>query len=321
MTRTATPPAPTALDALIAAQGGLVTRSQATRLGLSPDAIDRLLAARRWVPAHPRVHRDVRYPATEETRVRAAVLWAGAGAVLTGAAAAWWWGLLDTAPEVVTVTVPRRRAPRPRAGVQVRRRGLDPADVAEHAGLAVAAPALAVLESALDPDVAGEAYLARILVGAAGTAGAGRAGRIAAPPPDLAALAAARARNAGAHGSATTARMLTSAARQASTSAVHRLRALLVQERLPGWCSDHEVAGVVLRLAFPASRVAVEVRGDGPDPLARPGGPAWRHAVLRRQGWQVHTLEPADPWQRPEATLAGLRGALAGTGPAGRAAG
>ena len=37
-------------------------------------------------------------PADAEVRVRAALLWAGEGAVLTGAAAAWWHGLLDRPP-------------------------------------------------------------------------------------------------------------------------------------------------------------------------------------------------------------------------------
>ena len=317
------------LAELVAAQGGLLTRAQALQHGLSPDAVDRRLAARHWVPVQPRVYRDTRHPVTEELRVRAVVLWAGEGAVLTGAAAAWWWGLLDAAPETVTVTVPRRRAPRPRAGIQVRRRGLDPADVAGHAGIAVVAPALAVLEAALEPHVAGEALLIRTLAGAGAGAGAGESGP--AHVPDLAALTAARARTVGAHGSAAIGRMLASASRQAGEHALQRLRALLVRHGVPGWRCEHEVAGVVLRLAFPAARIAVEIAGAAP--AKRPGtgiglgagdgeGAGWRHAVLRRNGWRVIVLDPADPWRRPCATVAAVHPApLARSAPAGRSRG
>lgn len=300
------------LDDLLAAQDGLLTRAQAVGLGVSPDAVDRRLAARRWLPVHPRVYRDTRHPATDAGRVRAAVLWAGEGAVLTGAAAAWWWGLLPAAPRTVTVTVPRRRAPRNRADVQVRRRSLDPADVVHADGIAVAAPAPAVLEAALEPGVAGEALLTRVLCGAVDGARA---------VPDPAALAAAYARNAGAHGSAAIGRMLAAASRRAGEGAMHRLRALLVTGRFRGWRVDHETAGVVLALAFPDARLAVEIRGA--DPAAAGCGAGWRRAVLRRNGWRVLVLDPSDPWRRPAATLAALGAALSGrpTGPGGATTG
>ncbi|MEQ3551580.1 hypothetical protein WIS52_13985 [Pseudonocardia nematodicida] len=304
------PPSPRddeALDRLIAAQAGVVTRAQAVAHGLSPDTVDRRLAARRWRPEHPCVYRDARHPATDGARVIAAVLWAGEGAVLTGAAAAWWWGLTGPgpAPDVVTVTVPRRRAPRSRPGVTVRRRGLPAADVVRHAGIAVAAPAFAALEAAVElGDAAGPALLGRLVTGPGPRTGA--------PAVDLAALTAAHRRNLGAHGSAATGRLLATVSRSATASALRRMRALLVRDGTDGWRVDHAVAGIVVRLAFPAARLAVEIRGDGPDDDGR----GWRRAVLRRQGWRVLVLDPADPWARPGATLAAVRHAVAGN-PAG----
>ncbi|BBF99897.1 MULTISPECIES: hypothetical protein [Pseudonocardia] len=290
---------PAPLDRLIAAQDGLVTRAQALAHGLSRDAVDRRLATRCWEPVHPRVYRDPARPGSERARIRAAVLWAGEGAVLTGAAAAWCWGLLATAPGHITVTVPRSRAPRPRDGIRVRRRDLAPADVSTHAGMAVAAPALAVLEAVLDPGIPGAALLERTLSG---------------PGPDLAALTAAHARNLGAHGSAEIGRLLTVTSRQAAERALHRLRVLLVHDRIRGWRCGHETAGLVLALAFPGAGLAVEIDGEA--------GRGWRKAVLRRHGWRVLDLDPAEPWLRPAATLAALRLALSDRpgGPGGAAA-
>jgi len=56
------------------------------------------------------------------------VLWAGEGAVLSGHAAAWWWGLTPVEPTIVEVVLPRRRNPAPRPGVRVVRRDLVAAD-------------------------------------------------------------------------------------------------------------------------------------------------------------------------------------------------
>ncbi|ANY05991.1 hypothetical protein [Pseudonocardia sp. HH130630-07] len=276
-----------------------MTRAQAVRLGLSCDAIDRRLAVRRWVPTHPRVYRDARWPLTEASRMRAAVLWAGAGAVLSGAAAAWWWGLLEVAPVTVVVTVPRRRAPRSRPGVQVRRRDADPADVTEHAGVAVAIPAAAVLQAVQEPGIAGEELLTGMLCGAADG-----------PAPGLDALLLAQARTGGAHGSARTGRLLATAVHRAVGHGRHRLRELLVRHRVPGWRTDHVIAGVVLPVAFPRERVAVEIRGGGSGPDAC--GAAWRRAVLRRHGWHTVTLDPSDPIRRPVATVQAIGAALAG---------
>ncbi|HLU58981.1 MAG TPA: type IV toxin-antitoxin system AbiEi family antitoxin domain-containing protein [Pseudonocardia sp.] len=135
-------------ELLIARQAGVVSRDQALRAGLDPSAVDRLVRTRRWRPLHPRVYLTPGHPAGDEARAWAAVLWAGPGAVLSGAAAAWWHGLLDDAPPVLAVSAPSRRPPRP--GAAVRCRLLDAPDRTERRGLPVTAAALAALEAAVE---------------------------------------------------------------------------------------------------------------------------------------------------------------------------
>jgi len=145
------------LATLLTRQAGVISREQALACGMSRDAVDHRLRTRRWRPLHPRVYLVDGHRYDDEARVRAAVLWAGAGAVLCGTAAAWWHGMVDEAPATVGVTVPRRRCPRP--GVDVRRRKLAPVDVLSRRGLLVTAPPLAILEAAVELGVSGGAEL------------------------------------------------------------------------------------------------------------------------------------------------------------------
>ncbi|GAY13190.1 type IV toxin-antitoxin system AbiEi family antitoxin [Pseudonocardia sp. N23] len=151
------------LEELVARQAGVVTRAQALAAGLSIGDVDRRVARRRWRPLHPRVYLAGDAPHTDEVRVRAAVLWAGEGAVLAGTAAAWWSGFPVRAPSTIAVTVPRRRAPGSRPGVVVRRRTLPVPDLAEHRGLPVTAPPLTIVEAALELGAAGAAFLDAVL--------------------------------------------------------------------------------------------------------------------------------------------------------------
>ena len=295
------------LRATLLRQAGVLTREQARAAGLSSDAVDRRLATRRWHPVHPRVYRDGAFPDTEEARVRAAVAWAGAGAVLSGTAAAWWQGLVADPPAVVGVTVPRRRCPRPRPGGGVRRRELEAPDTRTVRGVPVTARALTVLETAVELGGDGPAFLDRVLA----------ANRV-----PLGDLAAAHARNLGAHGSPTAGRLLAGAARRAVASAEHRLCGLLRAAGVGGWSRDHAVAGLRLDLAFPTARVTVEVV-DRLVP-ADPGHAAearWRRAVLRRQGWRMLVVDPGELLAHPAGVLAAILRAVSDgpTAPAGAA--
>ena len=101
------------------------------------------------MPVHPRVYLAATHRFTDEARVRAAVLWAGDGAVLGGLAAVWWHGLLPVLAATVTITVPRR-CPDPRPGVAVRRRVLRAGDVVTLRGVAVPVRPLALLDAAVE---------------------------------------------------------------------------------------------------------------------------------------------------------------------------
>jgi hypothetical protein len=136
------------LDLLLARQAGVISREQALRAGLGPAAVDRLVRTRRWRPLHPRVYLVSGYRAGPAGRAWAAVLWAGEGAVLSGAAAAWWHGLLAAPPRTLAVIAPTRRPARP--GVAVRYGQLDAADRAERSGLPVTALGLTVLDAAAE---------------------------------------------------------------------------------------------------------------------------------------------------------------------------
>ncbi len=292
-----------ALHATLLRQAGVITRAQALAAGLSADAVDRRLASRRWHPVHPRVYRDGAFPPTAGAAARAAVLWAGPGAVLSGAAAAWWHGLLPEPPVVIGVTVPRRRYPRPRAGVTVRRRELAMPDVRTVDGVPVVAAPLAALEAAAELGARGPVFLEELL--AAGTVG-----------PD--AVRRAHTRNLGAHGSASVGRVLGLAVRGVGFRARRRLAVLLGADGPSGWERGRQVAGLPLELAHPVSRTAVAVSFPSPSGANER---SWREAVLRRQGWSVVEVDPCDVLARPDEVADRIRRAVRPepTGPAGSA--
>ena len=107
--------------ALAGEQEGALSRRQLVRLGIDDAQIARELAARRWSPsALPGVYlrgagSAVGYP----TRCWAGLLYAGEGAVLSHATAAWWWSMRDNAPDEVHVTVPVQRRVRPQKGLRI----------------------------------------------------------------------------------------------------------------------------------------------------------------------------------------------------------
>ena len=106
---------------------------------------------------HPAVYLLAGHRLTDEVRVRAASLWAGEGAVVSGPAAAYWHGMLDRPPRTVELTIPRGSSPRCPTGVRVRRRDLTPIDVVGNRDLWLTAAPLTALETAVAlPEVAVE---------------------------------------------------------------------------------------------------------------------------------------------------------------------
>jgi hypothetical protein len=146
------------VEGVLRRQAGVVSRAQARSAGATAREIDHLVARRRWVPVHPRVYLAATHGFTAEARVRAAVLWAGDGAVLGGLAAVWWHGLLPMLTATVTVTVPRR-CPDPRPGVAVRRRVLRAGEVVALRGVPVPIRPLALLDAAVEVGAGGAALL------------------------------------------------------------------------------------------------------------------------------------------------------------------
>lgn len=106
--------------ALAADQAGAVSRSQLLQLGLSDDQVSHALSQARWTPSGlPGVYLTSSAGHGYTTRCWAALLYAGAGAVLSHATAAWWWELRDEPPDDVHVTVPVSRRVQRQTGLVV----------------------------------------------------------------------------------------------------------------------------------------------------------------------------------------------------------
>lgn len=121
-------PAPTdAIARLATRQDSVVTTAQCLRLGADPGWIARQVRAGHW----QRLHRGVLVahsgPPSWRTRARAALLYAGRGAALSHAAAAYLHEMIPRAPRLIDVCVPRERWVRPSGGIRVHRgaRALD----------------------------------------------------------------------------------------------------------------------------------------------------------------------------------------------------
>lgn len=247
-------PLPLPLATLITRQCGVLTRSQALRMGLSPAQVSKWVAQREWVRLHPGVYLAIPELLGPAGQLWAAVLWAGDGAVVSGPAAAWWYGLRDR-PAPPTVTVPPRCSPRPSTGVVVRRRVLLPVDRTRARGLPVVGLPLAALETAAS-EPRGSEVLDRSL-----------GDRV-----TLTDLHRCLDRHHGTTGAAEMSRLLGVAAADAGDTGAEAMRMLVSALRaagVPGWVRAHPAGPHRIDLAFPDVRVAVAVEGwawqHGPD--------------------------------------------------------
>jgi hypothetical protein len=152
-------------ERLVAYQAGAITLAQAVAAGMSAATVQRRVREGRWTRLHPRTYLVGGHRPTPEARIRAAWLWAGADAVVTGPSAAYWHHMLEQPPASIDVTVPARAKPRPQPGIRLARRDLYGSDVTECADARVtrvAAPPFAALETAVAlPD--GSTFLDRVL--------------------------------------------------------------------------------------------------------------------------------------------------------------
>jgi very-short-patch-repair endonuclease len=232
------------LEHLLRSQGGVIALRQAVASGMSAQTVQRRAREGGWQRLHPAIYLVGGHRLTAEARVRAAWLWAGEEAAVSGAAAAYWHGMLDRAPSEVELTVPGRCKPRARPGIRVRRRDLLPADIVTARDLRLTAPPLTALETA-STLADGSTFLDRALQ---------RHVR-------FPAVHRAYCRNMGHHGSSAAARLLVAAADRADSAAERLLVRLLREHRITGWVLGHPFGPWRIDLAFPAQRVAVEVDG------------------------------------------------------------
>lgn len=288
------------LDHIIARQGGVISRAQALGAGLSSGAVDHRLRLRRWDPLHPCVYLVAGHRNDGEVSVRAALLWAGDGAVLSGSAAAWWHGIAADLPTSVGITVPRRRRVRGRPGIAVRWRDLASADLVGHRGLATTARPLTVLEAAVELGASGSRFLDGALQ---------RQVRF----PEV---YAAHCRNLGSPGSASAGLLLAAAADRAASAAQRLLVRLLREAGFAGWHCGFPFGGSPvgpfrIDVAFPAARVAVQAVGWAWHlDIDRVLADTRRRRALARQRWTILSYTWHDLVDRSRAVLAEITRAV-----------
>ena len=130
-------------------QGGIISRGQLLDLDLTSAQAKSDISTGRWRPMLPGVYATFTGPIGAQSRVWAAILYAGRGAAASHGTALWLWKLADEAPAVIDVVVPESRRVQRQPGLRVhRRRALNSSNALIHPS---ARPArLRVEEAVLD---------------------------------------------------------------------------------------------------------------------------------------------------------------------------
>src|SRR4051812_21377006 len=89
-------------------QFGRISRAQLLGLGADSRTIHRWLEGGYLHRVLPRVYAVGHRARTTESDLAAALLYAGPGAMLSHATAAWWLGLADSRPHMIHLSTPRR---------------------------------------------------------------------------------------------------------------------------------------------------------------------------------------------------------------------
>jgi hypothetical protein len=111
---------PGSLRDAVREQAGVVSRKQALDSGLSSAQIKHRITSERWTQLYAGVYSVFTGPQSPDSRRWAAVLWGGAGAVLSFESAADVWGLLEGPPPGTShVSVPPSRRVRPAPGITI----------------------------------------------------------------------------------------------------------------------------------------------------------------------------------------------------------
>ncbi|MBS9532479.1 DUF559 domain-containing protein [Mycobacterium sp. M1] len=282
------------MDDYLRRHDGVITRIQALECGLSRSGISRRVRSGRWRRVGPGVYFVDDRPFTIAARIRAAVWGYGPDAVASGLAAAFWHGLISTAPKPMEVTVPRNSHGRSRPGARVRRRDLLPADITECDGLRVTGLALTVIEAAArrggGPKVLDTALQRHT---------------------ELPQLWRAHMRNTGRYGSPTARRMLQAAETGARSAAERLLVQLLTRAGITGWVANYPVGGYRVDVAFPDSKVAIEIDGYAFHSSAADfQNDRTRQNTITLAGWTVLRFTWLDLTENPERVLTEIRRAI-----------
>jgi hypothetical protein len=111
---------PGSLRDAVRQQAGVVSRKQALDSGLSSAQIKHRITSERWTQLYAGVYSVFTGPQAPDATRWAAVLWGGAGAVLSFASAAEFHGLLDGPPPGTShISVPLSRRVRPAPGITI----------------------------------------------------------------------------------------------------------------------------------------------------------------------------------------------------------
>ena len=137
--------AETALLAWLRTHHGVISRSEALRLGLTVAQVRSRVESGLWVPLHRGVYRLAGAPAGAAADLRAAVLAGGPRALASHLSAAWLWGLADR-PGRPTVSIPHSRV-RSVDGVRILRSRLPARAVVRH-GIPCTEPVRTILDCA-----------------------------------------------------------------------------------------------------------------------------------------------------------------------------
>ncbi len=288
------------IEELADSRDGVLTLDEATRGGLTLRQVRHRVRTGQWTKLHPGVYLVGRRMPDQQASVRAAVVWAGPGAVASGLTAAWWWQLRDWAPGAAEVTVPRTRSRRCPPAVVLRRRNLDPVDLVVLRGLPVTALPLTVLDAAaaLGNDsgrpLVDRALQRRVSFGQ---------------------LHAAYCRSFGRHGTPWLGRVLRQAADGACSHAERVLHRLLRGARIEGWVTNHRVVLSGLEywidVAFEECGLAIEVDGWAwHSDIGRFAHDRRRQNALVLAGWTVLRFTWHDLTSRPQVVVAQIRAAL-----------
>ena len=277
----------------------MISRAQAGQFGASDAAIRTMLRRGEWRRTLPGVFRVVQVPISTTGRVYAASLWAGPGAVVTGAAAAWWWELTDQEPGPVEVCVPRHRQLRSQPGVVVVRRALPREDQATRRRVRVAGLAFAALFGAASMGPSGRAVLDRALLRGL----------------SLAEVTATMNRNQGIWGMAVARPFVASAADRSAAESERIFARLMRGAEIGGWVVNRpeRLGGrsVTPDFRLPGARLVVEIDGwafhTDPDRFEHDRA---RQNLLVGAGYRVLRFTWTQLTERPEWVVDQVRGVL-----------